>query len=294
MQEKERVKLKSVRIKNFRGYKDEVTVDFSDLTAFAGKNDVGKFTVLEALDIFFNDNKGAIKVVKNEDINKLALLEGDAEICISACFDDIPDRIVIDSANETALFSEYLLNRNGQLEIIKKYPNTNTAKVFVNAYHPTNPSCCDLFSKRNTDLRIFIDNQGMQCANKAKSSVMCKAIWDHYRDNEVQDPLQEATKQILNDDELQQNTEHQKKMTEARGQLGAFKNGKQTISYIKMLGNGNTKSDKIILAKYIRPQIHHPENTHNTKYTSEELEQSIDLMRSFIFSSIIQAGYTQA
>ena len=50
------MKINTVKIKNFRSYKDEINIEFGDLTAFVGKNDIGKSTVLEALDIFFNDS----------------------------------------------------------------------------------------------------------------------------------------------------------------------------------------------------------------------------------------------
>ena len=56
------MKIKSMKIKNFRGYSDEIIVNFDDLTVIVGKNDVGKSTILEALDIFFNDGKGVIKI----------------------------------------------------------------------------------------------------------------------------------------------------------------------------------------------------------------------------------------
>ena len=49
------MRLKQIKINNFRGYKDETIVDFDNLTAFIGKNDVGKSTILEALEIFFNN-----------------------------------------------------------------------------------------------------------------------------------------------------------------------------------------------------------------------------------------------
>ena len=49
------MRLKQMKIKNFRGYKDETIVDFDNLTAFIGKNDAGKSTILEALEIFFNN-----------------------------------------------------------------------------------------------------------------------------------------------------------------------------------------------------------------------------------------------
>lgn len=49
------MKLKTLKIKNFRGYYDEVAIPFENLTAFIGQNDAGKSTILEALEIFFNN-----------------------------------------------------------------------------------------------------------------------------------------------------------------------------------------------------------------------------------------------
>ena len=46
------MKIKSITLKNFRSYSGETTVSFEDLTAFVGRNDIGKSTILEALDIF--------------------------------------------------------------------------------------------------------------------------------------------------------------------------------------------------------------------------------------------------
>jgi len=103
------MKIKTIKIKNFRSYKDEVEIEFGDLTAFVGKNDIGKSTVLEALDIFFNDSKGVIKLDK-DDVNKQALADGDTETVISVCFEEMPTSIVIDSTNQTTLQDEYLLN----------------------------------------------------------------------------------------------------------------------------------------------------------------------------------------
>jgi len=507
------MKICKLSLKNFRGYKDEVVINFSDLSAFVGKNDVGKSTILDALDIFFNDGKGSVKLDK-DDINKYAVLEDDVETRISACFRDLPDKIIIDATNETTLQSEYLINSNNQLEIIKKYTNAGVAKVFVNAFHPTNPECSDLLAKKNTELKSLIDKQGIKCANKSINSVMRKAIWNEHSNNlqleeveiditkgdtksiydkvtnflplytlfqsdrknsdsddEVQDPLQNAAKQILSDvglklklseianeveaklkevsdrtldklremnpdvanslnpviphsdslkwidvfkkvsisgdddipinkrgsgvkrlvllnffraeaerrrrernsasiiyaieePETSQHTEHQKMMIqaflelskvpntqiiitthsaslvkeldfenlrlitvedslrsinrviasqlpypslnevnymafsevseeyhielygylEAEGHLNTFKVGKPTIDYVKILNDGSTKKVQVILTEYIRHQIHHPENTYNTRYTTEQLEASICLMRNFLSS----------
>lgn len=60
------MKIKSVKIKNFRGYRDEMRVDFDDLTVLIGKNDIGKSTILEALDIFFNETSGVVKWDKSD------------------------------------------------------------------------------------------------------------------------------------------------------------------------------------------------------------------------------------
>lgn len=124
------MKIHSLKIKNFRGYTGETTVLFENLTAFVGKNDIGKSSILEALDIFFNDGKGAVKIEK-DDVNVTARANEDKEIRISLCFVELPERIVIDATNETTLQSEYLLNEDGRLEVVKVYSNAGAAKVFI-------------------------------------------------------------------------------------------------------------------------------------------------------------------
>lgn len=53
------MKIKSVRIKNFRTLKD-VTIPFDKVTTFIGPNGAGKSTVLRALDWFFNGKPGSL------------------------------------------------------------------------------------------------------------------------------------------------------------------------------------------------------------------------------------------
>lgn len=238
------MKVKKVRLNNFRIYQEETTIDFKDLTVFVGKNDIGKSTILEALDIFFNENKGVIKIEK-DDINKRNNEQGNTEIIISVVFEDLPNALTIDATNPTTLSDEYLLNRDGDLEIIKKYPNAGKEKVFIKAFHPTNPSCSDLLSKKITELRRILDDFDIECEDRTRSAVIRNAIWGHFSDDlqfndveidvtkedakniwnqlknymplyalfqsdrknsdgdsEVQDPLKEAVKQILSNDEL--------------------------------------------------------------------------------------------
>ncbi|SHJ57559.1 AAA ATPase domain-containing protein [Hathewaya proteolytica DSM 3090] len=239
------MKIHSMKVKNFRGYSNEVEIFFNDLTVFVGKNDIGKSTILEALDIFFNDGKGVVKLEKS-DVNIQEQRQVNQETIITICFKNLPERIIIDSTVETTLEKEYLLNEDGFLEVEKKYKNGGTPKVFIRARHPTNVKCTELLLKKNTELKKIVQTEGITCNNQTVNSLLRKAIWEHYSqelnleeieidaskedakkiwdklstylpiyslfqsdrknsdgDNEVQDPLKEAVKQILADEKLQ-------------------------------------------------------------------------------------------
>ena len=174
------MKIKKVILTNFRGYRNSTEINFNDLTVFVGKNDVGKSTVLEALDLFFNDGKGAVKLDKT-DIN----IGGEAkDYIIEVIFTDLPDEIVVDATYRTRLAAEYLLNEDGDLDIIKKYSTgTKFSSTYIRAMHPTNPECADLLQKKLTDLKNIIKTQNIPCDNQTTNAVMRKAIWDHYADD---------------------------------------------------------------------------------------------------------------
>ena len=175
------MKIEKLILSNFRSYKDEITIEFDDLNVFVGKNDIGKSTILEALDIFFNENKGIIKIDK-DDVNKQANAEGNTEIKIGVVFGNLPDKLTIDATNPTRLEDEFLLNHEGKLSIIKKYPNAGKEKVFVKANHPTNNECSDLLLKKQADLKKLLTDD-MVCEDKTKNSEIRKAIWGHHSKN---------------------------------------------------------------------------------------------------------------
>lgn len=177
------MKISKVKISNFRSYRGQTTIDFHDLTVFVGKNDVGKSTILEALDFFFNEGKGAIKKIDKDDINNQELRKSNTDIEISVVFDDLPDQIVIDSTNETRLGDEYLLNRDGLLEVVKKYPNGGKEKVFIKANHPTYTECSELLLKKQKDLKAIVEQKNIVCTDKTKNAEMRRVIWEHYHDN---------------------------------------------------------------------------------------------------------------
>ncbi len=170
------MKIKSVTISCFRCYAETVQVDIADLCVLVGKNDIGKSTFLEALDIFFNEGKGCIKIDK-EDINKKALSEGNNCVEISVEFESLPSSIIIDATNQTTLADEHLLTDSGTLHIVKRYPNAGKEKVFIKALHPTNPLCKDLLLKKNTELKKILQDQGLECEDKTKNAELRKAIW---------------------------------------------------------------------------------------------------------------------
>ena len=183
------MKTVSVKIKNFRGYREEVEIKFDDLTVFVGKNDVGKLTILEALDIFFNDGKGVVKIEKN-DVNVEEIQKGNLETVISVCFKELPNEIVIDSTVKTNLKEEYLLNSDGYLEIVKKYNNGGSAKV-----------CDNLLLAKNSDLKKIVKQEDIECENQTINAELRKAIWNNYID-ELQ----------LNDKEIDISKEDAKKI----------------------------------------------------------------------------------
>ena len=173
------MRIKSLFLDNFRGFSSPTVIDFASLTAFVGKNDIGKSTILEALYIFFESGK-AISIDKS-DVNKNNAANNKTEITIGVEFDAFDDEIIIDETNRTSLSSEYLLTTNGTLFIVKHYSNGGKPKIFVRANHPTCPQCADLLSKKQKDLKALVEKLGLDC-DKTRNAEMRKAIWSHYSD----------------------------------------------------------------------------------------------------------------
>lgn len=176
------MRIDTLSITNFRGYKNTINICFSELTAFVGKNDIGKSSILEALDIFFSDGKTPTKIEK-ADVNILSAAQGDTDIVISVVFSDLPDRIIVDATFETTLSDEYLLNCENKLEIVKRYPNGGSPKVFIKALHPTAPNCADLLLKKNSELKKIIHDERIECESLTVNSTMRQSIWRHYNNN---------------------------------------------------------------------------------------------------------------
>lgn len=173
------MRIKRMTLSGYRGYGNSTTIDFNDLTVFVGRNDVGKTTILEALDIFFNEGKGAVKLDKSD----LTVGMGASEYSIEVVFSDLPDEVIVDATYKTTLEGEYLLNADGDLDVVKKYSSGNKLATYVRAKHPTNVNCADLLSKKNAELKSIIRREGIDCENQTTNAIMRKSVWDKYQDN---------------------------------------------------------------------------------------------------------------
>jgi predicted ATP-dependent endonuclease of OLD family len=173
------MKLSRVRLRNFRCYKEEISFDFNNLTLMIGRNDVGKSTVLEALNIFFDEAK-----IETED----ATVDGDvSDVAIICEFSGLPSEIDIDAGNKTSFGDEFLLNKRGYLELQKIYncsTKTPKATFYANANHPTGENLNDLLTLTNAKLkqRAKLLGIALDSVNQAINSQLRQKIW---RDSDI-------------------------------------------------------------------------------------------------------------
>ncbi|WP_232316474.1 ATP-binding protein [Candidatus Burkholderia verschuerenii] len=168
------MRLKSVELKNFRCYADAIVVDFENLTTFVGRNDIGKSTILEALEIFFNNSVVAIE-------------SGDAHVHsehgkveITCEFDDLPKTLTLDAGAETTLAGEYLLTESGTLKLRKVFDCSNkkpSAEIFVIARHPSAAGYQNLLELKEKELQAKVKELKLDVPLKGNPG-MRRALWE--------------------------------------------------------------------------------------------------------------------
>lgn len=165
------MKLTELKLKNFRCYKDEITFGIKDLTCIIGKNDIGKSTILEALDCFFNGtiDKGDLSADSDGNI-----------IEITCVFEELPNKIILDSSVETSATDEKILNSKGQLEIKKEFKIGSTIgkSTYLIALHPTHEDLINILSLKNTPLKALAEKVGADLTGiqKTKNPPIRQAI----------------------------------------------------------------------------------------------------------------------
>ncbi len=97
------MKLKAVVLENFRSYRERIRIELDSITAIVGKNDKGKSSVLEALEIFFNDkqvsfDRGDVCVFSTQPVTRIG--------CI---FEHFPEILTIDDRSQTTLADDFCL-----------------------------------------------------------------------------------------------------------------------------------------------------------------------------------------
>lgn len=176
------MRLHAFTIENFRAYQVARRIEFEDLTAIIGRNDVGKSTILEALEIFFNN--AAIKI-ESSDAN---VRSGSKTVTLTAEFTNLPSKIILDSGAETTLQAEYLLDTNGSLTI-QKVIDCGKAKPSIETYviaeHPTANGFDQLLQLKEADLQALIKKHQLTAALKGNPG-MRQALWESAKDLNIQ------------------------------------------------------------------------------------------------------------
>ena len=174
------MKIEKLILENFRGYQERTEINFDSFNVIVGRNDIGKSTILESIDIFIND-KSAVSKYEKADINN----KGGNESKIGLVFSDFPVELVVDAAAETSLANEMLLNNEGLLEIHKTYGATAVKKIDIIANHPTHNKAKDLLSLKIDDLKTRADEVGVpqENYNGTVSSSIRNAIRAHLGDD---------------------------------------------------------------------------------------------------------------
>lgn len=89
------MKIESVRIQNFRTFKDE-TIFFDNYTCFVGPNGSGKSTVMNALNVFFRQYRDSKTDLSKLSIDDFHHKNVDEPISITVTFKDLSDQAIQD------------------------------------------------------------------------------------------------------------------------------------------------------------------------------------------------------
>lgn len=182
------MKLVKVKIKNFRCYKDELEVAIDDLTAIIAKNDIGKSTILDALDAFFN-------LEKLEAGDRCVGCRNSDNVEITCTFDKLPNEMLVDTDNLIIPSNEYLLDSNMQMTITKVFNGAamKCDSVKIHAVHPSKDGYGDLFDLTISQLRARATelSVGLEGVDLTIKSSIRHAIWAHIPNEEIELQLRE-------------------------------------------------------------------------------------------------------
>ena len=111
---------------NFRGIGAPVEIIFNTFNCIVGRNDVGKSTILKALDFFLND--------KNPSIEDKNVYSDSSSISVQLIFENNNVPIILDDTIEVTLESEELVNADCEICVTKIWDTTNKTikpKIYI-------------------------------------------------------------------------------------------------------------------------------------------------------------------
>ena len=169
------MKLKRVRVRNFRCFQSETAIDLEDFTAFVGRNDAGKSAVLDALALFFDQY--------TPDGDDASINGNKADMAVICEFAELPTEIVIDADHKITAAGEHILNTFGHLEIHRIFnggiQKPKLGRSFIVARHPSADQFADLLYLKNKDLKVRAQQLHVDLAHvdQRVNSAIRHAIW---------------------------------------------------------------------------------------------------------------------
>lgn len=169
------MRLRRVRIRNFRCFKDEVEFEVEDFVALVGRNDAGKSTVLDALALFFDEYK--------PDADDASMTGDKSDMTVICEFDELPEELEIDAGFRTSLRAEWMLNARGFLEIHRVFNGAlktpKQSRSFLLADHPSAEGRSDLLYLRNAQLKTRARELGIDLSgvDQRINCALRRAIW---------------------------------------------------------------------------------------------------------------------
>lgn len=169
------MRLIEVTLNNFRSYVQETRIELDPFTVLLGRNDAGKSSIFDALDIFFNDAP-----IENDDCSVGSTR---TEVRIGCVFGNLPPQLVIDEQYPTNLTDEHLLRPDEKLEIVKVYSCSSAkgklSNIFAIASHPSSSGVDDLLGLKISELRSRAQQRQVDLTNCNQSikAQLRQAIW---------------------------------------------------------------------------------------------------------------------
>lgn len=170
------MRLIAIEICGYRGYATNTRLSFDDLTVLVGRNDGGKSTIFEALDLFLSGGK--------PDPSDFSV-GGNGHMSIVCTFSNLPPEVVLDSKTNTVLEDEYLLDASGHLQIKKTYRGAKPPEISALALHPLTEASQSLLGLKLDQLKRLATELGIPepDGDKRSSTTFRRAIWQRWKES---------------------------------------------------------------------------------------------------------------